>query len=119
MAGRQRKQFRTADRIPDLHRGIRSLAAAVTSLLLTALGLGVAPPLVGWAADQGAAGLGADSLRYALLAATPGFGWAAAHLFLAARSLPMDPVLALYRSTADSDDARHALQQAPEKGTPK
>lgn len=67
---------------------VRSLAAAVISLLLTVFGLGVAPPLVGWAADLGAPRLGVESLRYALAAAMLPFGWAAIHLLLAGRSLP-------------------------------
>ena len=65
----------------------RSMAAAAVSLLLTAFGLGIAPPLVGWAADLGAASQGGDSLRPALVGAALCFGWAAVHLLLAGRAL--------------------------------
>ncbi len=65
----------------------RAMASAWVSLLLTAFGLGLGPPLVGWAADVWTAEYGDGALRPALLAAMPCFGWAAAHLLWASRSL--------------------------------
>ncbi|HPG26004.1 MAG: MFS transporter [Spirochaetaceae bacterium] len=65
----------------------RSMAAATISLLVTAFGLGIAPPLVGWAADLGAASRAGDSLRPALVGAVLCFGWAAGHLVLAGRAM--------------------------------
>lgn len=65
----------------------RAMASAWVSLLLTAFGLGIGPPLVGWAADLWTADHGDGAIRYALLVAMPCFGWAAGHLLWAARSL--------------------------------
>jgi len=66
---------------------VRSVAAAWVSLLLTAFGLGVGPPLVGLATDLGAAAHGTGAIRYALTGSVLCFGWAAGHLLWAARSL--------------------------------
>lgn len=65
----------------------RALASAILSLLLTALGLGVGPPVVGLLTDLGTTAYGADSIRYALTAATFCFVGAVVHWLLAARSL--------------------------------
>ena len=44
----------------------RALAGALFTTTNAVLGLGLAPPLVGWLNDQGAATRGADSIRYSL-----------------------------------------------------
>ena len=66
---------------------VRAMAAAWVSLLLTAFGLGIGPPVVGWLADLGATSYGVHSLRYALGGAVLCLGWASIHLLWAARSL--------------------------------
>lgn len=66
---------------------VRAMASAWVSLLLTALGLGIGPPLVGLVADFGAEKHGAGAIRFGLMGAVLCFGWAAIHLWLAARSL--------------------------------
>jgi MFS family permease len=45
---------------------MRALAAAGVTMMNTILGLGLAPPLVGWLNDLGAASYGNDSIRYSL-----------------------------------------------------
>ena len=46
---------------------MRALAAAGVTVTNTILGLGLAPPLVGWLNDLGAASYGNDSIRYSLV----------------------------------------------------
>jgi MFS family permease len=88
---------------------VRAVAAAWISLLLTAFGLGIGPPIVGWATDLGAATHGPDALRYALAGAVLCFGWAAIHLLLAARCLAAE-----MEATAGSDPARSPQAPGPE-----
>ncbi|MEZ7979799.1 MAG: MFS transporter [Myxococcota bacterium] len=45
---------------------MRALAAALTTTLNNLLGLGLAPPLVGWLNDIGTASFGVDAIRYSL-----------------------------------------------------
>lgn len=66
---------------------VRAVAAAWVSLLLTAFGLGLGPPLVGLATDLATANHGPDAIRYALTGSVLCFGWAAGHLVWAGRSL--------------------------------
>jgi predicted MFS family arabinose efflux permease len=49
--------------------GMRALAAALVVTCNTILGLGIAPPLIGWMNDAGSASFGLESIRYSLLAA--------------------------------------------------
>ena len=79
---------------------VRAMASAWVSLLLTALGLGVGPPLVGLVADLGAETHGAGAIRFGLLGAVLCFGWAAIHLGFAARAL--EPEVRAARPAADS-----------------
>lgn len=69
---------------------VRAVAAAWVSLLLTAFGLGIGPPLVGLATDLGTAAYGSGSIRYALAGSILFFGWAAVHLLWAARTLDQE-----------------------------
>jgi MFS family permease len=93
---------------------VRAVAAAWISLLLTAFGLGIGPPIVGWATDLGGAAYGADSLRYALAGAVVCFGWAAIHLLLAARSLASE-----MQATAASGSAGPSPDLCPEGQLPR
>ena len=49
---------------------MRALAAAGVTVTNTILGLGLAPPLVGWLNDLGAASYGNESIRYSLVLMT-------------------------------------------------
>lgn len=49
--------------------GMRALAAALVVTCNTILGLGLAPPLIGWMNDAGSASFGVEAIRYSLLAA--------------------------------------------------
>jgi predicted MFS family arabinose efflux permease len=69
---------------------VRSVAAATLSLVLTALGLGLAPPLVGLASDLGEARHGVAALRYGVAGAMLCLPWAALHLIAAGRRLRTD-----------------------------
>jgi MFS family permease len=69
---------------------VRSVAAAGVSLLLTAFGLGVGPPLVGLATDLGTTSHGVDAIRYAMVGSVLCFGWAAGHLLRASRTLDLE-----------------------------
>jgi hypothetical protein len=62
-------------------------------LFLTAmLGLGLGPLAVGLLSDLLKPGLGAESLRYALVISTAALVWASAHFVLAARTARRDQV---------------------------
>ena len=69
---------------------VRSMAAAALSLLLTAFGLGIGPPLVGMLSDLGGSELGVGALRRALAGAMLCFAWSAVHLVMAARTIRTD-----------------------------
>jgi len=68
----------------------RALAAALVVSVNTLLGLGLAPPLIGWLNDAGAARFGVEAIRYSLLAALAAHLGAAFCLARASRSLPRD-----------------------------
>jgi MFS family permease len=69
---------------------MRALAPACTSMLNTVLGLGIAPPLVGWLTDVWTPTYGAAAIRYSLTAMILVHLWAAAHLMIAGRTLRGD-----------------------------
>ena len=69
---------------------MRALSSALFFFVLTLVGQGVAPPLVGFISDTLQPHYGAESLRYSLLAMTIFWPWAALHYWLAARSLKDD-----------------------------
>jgi hypothetical protein len=69
---------------------MRALAAALVVTCNTILGLGIAPPLIGWLNDLGAARWGAEAIRYSLLAALGVQLLAAVSLWRAGRSLMKD-----------------------------
>lgn len=64
----------------------RATAAALMLILSSLIGLGLGPVAVGLLSDRLSPVYGADSLRYAMLAATGIYAWAALHFALAARS---------------------------------
>lgn len=69
---------------------MRALAPACTSMMNNALGLGLAPPFVGWLNDTWTPEFGADAIRYSLSVVLVVHIWAAVHLFLASRTLHTD-----------------------------
>ncbi len=70
--------------------GMRALAAAFVVSFNTILGLGIAPPIIGWLNDAGAATRGVEAIRYSLVAALTAHLAAALCLWLAGRSLERD-----------------------------
>jgi predicted MFS family arabinose efflux permease len=69
---------------------MRALAAACVTICNTILGLGVAPPLVGWLNDVWASAYGAEAIRYSLALVLSVHLIAAIVLALAARTLAAD-----------------------------
>ena len=69
---------------------MRALAPACTTMMNNALGLGLAPPLVGWMTDRWTPEYGPDAIRYSLCLILVVHLWAAAHLLLASRALRGD-----------------------------
>lgn len=69
---------------------MRSVASAFLLFILNIIGLGLGPQTVGILSDVFEPTFGQESLRYALLALTPLGAWAAAHFYLAARTLEAD-----------------------------
>lgn len=69
---------------------MRALAAALVITCNTVLGLGLAPPLIGWMNDAGAATRGVAAIRDSLLVALASHLVAAACLFAASRSFARD-----------------------------
>ena len=69
---------------------MRALAPACATLGNTVLGLGLAPPLLGWLTDLWTPSLGADAIRYSLSVMLLVHFAAACHLLLAARTLRED-----------------------------
>lgn len=69
---------------------MRALSAALVITSNTILGLGLAPPLVGWLNDVGAARFGDHAIRYSLMVAMSAVLLSAAFLVLAGRTLERD-----------------------------
>ena len=69
---------------------VRSLAAAIVVSLNTLLGLGIAPPIVGWLNEVGAARFGVESIRHSLLVALSAHLVAALFLWIASRTVIRD-----------------------------
>ena len=69
---------------------MRALAAALAVTFNTILGLGIAPPMIGWLNDVGAQIWGAEAIRYSLLAALTAQLSAALCLWIAGRTLDRD-----------------------------
>lgn len=68
----------------------RALAGTGVVVVNTILGLGLAPPLVGWLNDVGTPTYGAEAIRYSLAAALAAHCVSALCLFLASRTLVGD-----------------------------
>ncbi|MCE2392380.1 MAG: MFS transporter [Proteobacteria bacterium] len=68
----------------------RALAAALLALSNSVMGLGIAPPLVGWLTDVLAEDLGPQAIRYSISALLLVHFWSGLHLWLAGRTLRSD-----------------------------
>ncbi len=70
---------------------MRAMASAILLFIINLIGLGLGPWFVGYTSDALAPRFGDESLRYALVSIVSlGNAWAAAHYFLAARTLKAD-----------------------------
>lgn len=85
---------------------MRATAIAVFYLFANLIGMGLGPLMAGAVSDALATEYGADSLRYALLLLSPGYGWAAWHVWGASRTAMPDLRLA-EKSEIRNDGARH------------
>jgi MFS transporter, Spinster family, sphingosine-1-phosphate transporter len=73
--------------VPDR---MRAMAIAILLLSANLIGLGLGPLAAGMLSDALHPLVGAESLRYALLACCPGYVWAAAHCWSAGRTVQRD-----------------------------
>jgi predicted MFS family arabinose efflux permease len=69
---------------------MRAVSIAVLYFCANLIGLGLGPVVAGILSDVLAPGLGAESLRYALVLLCPGYAWAAWHLWRAGRTVTRD-----------------------------
>ncbi len=69
---------------------MRALAAAILLFMQNMIGLGLGPQITGFISDLLAPRFGDESLRYALLASSLAYPWAALHLWLGSRTLTGD-----------------------------
>ena len=69
---------------------MRPVAAALLLLVVSLIGFGFGPLLIGRLSDMLAATRGVDSLRMALLVVPLLYAWAACHYYAAARALRPD-----------------------------
>jgi len=69
---------------------MRAMAIAIVYFFANLIGMGLGPLATGMLSDQFAAAFGPESLRYALLAISPGFFWAAWHAWRASNSVTDD-----------------------------
>jgi len=79
---------------------MRAVAVAVMLLFANLVGMGLGPLAAGVLSDALRPWAGNDSLRYALLALTPGFLWAGRHAWLASHSVERDLAI---QSTSDEE----------------
>jgi predicted MFS family arabinose efflux permease len=80
---------------------MRATSIAILSFMANLIGMGLGPLMVGMLSDSLGASVGAESLRYALLAMSPGYCWGAWHLWRASRTVSGD-VLGVERAHAES-----------------
>lgn len=74
---------------------LRATSVALIHLTTNLISMGVGPLVVGALSDTLQPEMGAESLRYALLAMCPAFVWAATHVWQASRSVMDDLVMSL------------------------
>jgi MFS family permease len=90
--------FLTGFAVPGMHAvtqalappAMRSLASAINLLMLSLIGMGLGPTLVGILNDLLAPRLGAESIRYSLAIIAVTAIWSGIHKLLSARALPGD-----------------------------
>jgi MFS family permease len=69
---------------------MRAMSIAIVLFAANLIGLGFGPLTVGALSDALRPALGAESLRYALLAITPGYFWCSWHLWQGSRTVTRD-----------------------------
>jgi MFS family permease len=69
---------------------MRAMSIAILYLFANLIGMGFGPLATGMLSDAFRPWAGEESLRYALLVMCPGYVWAAAHLWLASRTVAKD-----------------------------
>ena len=82
-------------------------AIAIAMMMANLIGGGLGPIAVGALSDIWQHSLGAESLRFALLATCPGFLWGAWHLWAAARTVETDALVALEKRASARVDYAH------------
>lgn len=92
---------------------MRAQAFAIIFFFANLIGYGFGPLLTGVMSDALRAGFGEESLRYALIAISPGYCWASWHLWQASKSVAGD-IDAMH---APCDDADSAARVSPAVGT--
>lgn len=73
---------------------MRAMSSAMIHLIISVVGAGVTPQLIGIFNDLLSVRFGEQAVRYSLLLVALTNAWGAAHIFLAARSLPADMAIA-------------------------
>ena len=91
---------------------MRAVAFAFIVLLANLVGLGLGPVVVGMLSDFLAVGLGAQSLRYALLLLSPGYLWCAYHYWKVSETVEDD--IRLTEEKADSMEKGGAVAKRGE-----
>jgi predicted MFS family arabinose efflux permease len=91
---------------------MRATSMAIIYLFANLVGLGLGPLAAGVMSDAFHAWAGAESLRYSLLALTPGFAWGAWHVWCASRTARHD-VEAAGAALTDVLARRHRSAPAP------
>jgi len=71
-------------------QNMRAISIALIYLVANLIGMGIGPLVVGVLSDALRAWAGEDSLRYALLAVSPGFFWVAWHVWRASSTVTQD-----------------------------
>ena len=85
---------------------MRAMSIAIIYLMANLIGMGIGPLAAGLLSDAFRSWAGDESLRYSLLALSPGYLWGAWHLWRASRTVQRD--LEAARSRAASKDAWQA-----------
>jgi MFS transporter, Spinster family, sphingosine-1-phosphate transporter len=90
---------------------MRAMAIATVSMFANLIGMGLGPLAVGALSDALRPTMGQESLRYALLAFTPGYLWVSWHLWQASKTVSRD-IAALPPNPEETFDAAIAPQGA-------
>ncbi len=87
---------------------MRAVATSVVNLSANLLGLGLGPLLIGTLSDALRPLAGNESLRYSLIALSPGYLWGAWHLWRASKTVTHD-LNQVDRGTSEHEQSEHSL----------